>query len=110
MIAGDGDCAADGDRSVGESIVVECVGKLVPSVWNGGNCAAQNTLRVVLCSGSVASKCLVAVTRHHMQQALLADAVCGDLCGEVAFALVGRADIRQDERQNLAVECPAFYQ
>ncbi len=36
------------------------------------------------------------------QQAGFADAVCGDLSGEVAFTLVGRANIGEDEGHQFA--------
>ena len=93
----DADRATDANRLVAEAVVVERVGILVGALGDLGDGAAEDALGVVLGEGGVVRGALVAVAADDVEQACGADAVGGDLGGEVAFALVRGADVGEDE-------------
>ena len=103
-VAADGDGDGDGDRLVGEAVVVHDVAEGVVAVGQGADGGAGEALGVVEEGGLVLVDDGPAVAVDHLLEAALAGAAGGDLGGEVAAALVGRAGVAAEEGDDLLVD------
>ena len=103
-VAADGDGDGDGDGLVGEAVVVHDVAEGVVAVGQGADGGAGEALGVVEEGGLVLVDDGPAVAVDHLLQAALAGAAGGDLCGDVAAALVGRAGVAAEEGDDLLVD------
>jgi len=103
LIALLGDLHADGERLVDHAVAVDLRGTFVDAVGNAGDLGPHLALSAVAHLGDGRAHDIGAIAVDQCSEAHLASGQCGGLGLDVADALVGNADVGQDDGENLLV-------
>ncbi len=109
-IAADVDCRCDLHGPVGDAVVVEIIFGAIRSRRKPSDGRAHHALAVILERGHVAPQRRQSVFRCELEQTLLAAFDRHALGQQVAFALHGRAHIRENQIEQCAVDAAAAHQ